>query len=114
MGILEKVDYSPWATPIVVVPKKDGKIIICGDYMVTVNRVLEVDRYPLPKPEDVFATLSGGETFTALDRSQAYQQLLLDEESPSTSQSTHIEVFFSRPTCHLESATCATVTLRAK
>ena len=43
-GILEKVDYSGWAAPIVAVPKKDGKIHICGDYKVTVNKILEVDQ----------------------------------------------------------------------
>ena len=62
-GILEKVTYSEWAAPIVAVPKKDGKIRICGDYKVTVNQALEVDIYPLPKPEDLFATLAGGKRF---------------------------------------------------
>ena len=80
-GILEKVDYCEWAAPIVAVPKKDGKIRICGDYKVTVNQALEVDQYPLPKPDDLFATLAGGKKFTTLDLSQAYLQLLLDEES---------------------------------
>ena len=80
-GILEKVDYSLWAAPIVAVPKKDGKIRICGDYKVTVNQSLEVDQYPLPKPDELFASLAGGQKFTKLDLSQAYQQLLLDAES---------------------------------
>ena len=80
-GILEKVTYSEWAAPIVAVPKKDGKIRICGDYKVTVNQALEVDIYPLPKPEDLFATLAGRKTFSTLDLSRAYQQLLLDDES---------------------------------
>ena len=80
-GILEKVTYSEWAAPVVAVPKKDGKFRICGDYKVTINSVLETDQYPLPKPEELFATLAGGITFTKLDLSQAYTQIPLDEES---------------------------------
>ncbi len=80
-GVLEKVDHSDWAAPIVAVPKRDGNVRICGDYKVTVNPVLEIDQYPLPKPEDLFATLSGGRKFTTLDLSHAYNQLELDESS---------------------------------
>ena len=43
---------------IVLVPKKNGKICICGDYKVTVNEVLDVDQYSLAKPHDLFATLA--------------------------------------------------------
>ena len=80
-GILEKISYSEWAAPIVTVPKKDGSIRICGDYKVTVNSALEVEQYPLPHPEDLFATLAGGKQFSILDLSHAYNQLILDEES---------------------------------
>ena len=79
--ILEPVRTSEWATPIVVVPKKEGNIRICGDYKVTVNPALAVDIHPIPKPQELFASLAGGEKFTKLDLSQAYQQLLLDEKS---------------------------------
>ena len=54
---------------------------VCEDHKVTVNPSLEVDHYPLPNPEDLFASLSGGKEFTVLDLTQAYQQMLLSEES---------------------------------
>ena len=66
-GIITKVAHSDWAAPIVPVPKKNGRFRICGDYKVTINQALEVDQYPLPKPEDLFATLAGGKKFTKLD-----------------------------------------------
>ena len=66
--------------PIVPVPKKDGTVRVCGDYKVTVNPSLDVDQYPLPKPEDLFATLANGKSFSKLDLSQAYQQMVLEEE----------------------------------
>ncbi len=80
-GIIEKVNHSEWATPIVPVRKEGGRFWVCGDYKVTVNLVLHVDQYPLPKPDDLFGTLAGGKKFTKLDLSQAYLQLELDEES---------------------------------
>ena len=80
-GVITKVVHSDWAAPIVPVPKKNGKFRICGDYKVTINQALEVDQYPLHKPDDLFATLAGGKKFSKLDLSQAYQQLKLDEQS---------------------------------
>lgn len=59
-GILSKVEHSEWATPIVPIPKKDGSVRICGDFKVTLNPVLDVDQYPLPKIEDILASLAGG------------------------------------------------------
>ena len=42
---------------------------------------MKVDCYPLPKAEDIFATLVGGKVFSKLDLSQAYQQVLLHPDS---------------------------------
>ena len=58
--MIEKTNYSNWAAPIVAVPKLNGTVRICGDYKVTVNPVLQVDQYPVPKAEDLFASLAGG------------------------------------------------------
>ena len=77
-GIISKVPHSQWATPIVPVPKKDGKFRICGDYKVTVNQALSVEEYPLPTPEELFSTLSSGKIFSKLDLSQAYLQLPIE------------------------------------
>ena len=60
LGVLEKVNYSDWATPIVPVPKPDGSVRLCGDFKVTVNPVLQVDQHPIPKPEDLLTVLAGG------------------------------------------------------
>ena len=80
-GAVTKVEFSHWATPVVPVPKKDGTFRICGDFKVTLNPALKVVQRPLSKPEEIFASLAGGQQFSTLDLTQAYQQLLLDEES---------------------------------
>ncbi|XP_039757370.1 uncharacterized protein K02A2.6-like [Pararge aegeria] len=80
-GILTPVDRSDWATPIVPVVKKDGNIRICADYKLTLNKNIVVDRYPLPRVEDLLVRLHGGKRFTKIDLSQAYCQFELDERS---------------------------------
>ena len=81
-GTIEAVEVSDWAAPIVPVINSDKSTVrICGDFRVTVNPVSKLDSYPLPRVDDLFARLEGGQKFTKLDLSQAYQQLPLDEES---------------------------------
>ena len=78
MGILEKVDTADWAAPTVAVTKPSGEIRLCGDYKVSINPDLEINQYPLPHPEILFAALNGGAQFTKLDLSEAYLQIPLD------------------------------------
>ena len=79
---LEPVEYSDWAAPVVAVVKGDRKSVrIGGDFRVTVNPVSQLHCYPIPKIENIFATLERGRIFTKLDLSQAYQQLKLDAKS---------------------------------
>lgn len=75
-----KLHVHPDATPRFYKPRAVPERI-CGDYKVTVNQVCKLEEYPLPRIDDLFATLAGGKLFTKLDMSQAYQQLLLDDDS---------------------------------
>ena len=89
-GIIEPVDFSDWAAPIVPVVKRDGSVRICGDYKLTVNQAAATDAYPLPRIEDLFASLSGGKLFSKLDLAHAYQQIPLSVESKAyTTINTH-------------------------
>jgi len=79
--IIKKVDFAEWASPIVPVVKDNGEIRICADFKVTINKFMNIDRYPLPTPEDLFNKLAQGQSFSKLDLSHAYNQIPLDEES---------------------------------
>ena len=79
--VLEPINVSKWAAPIVVVPKTGGKVRICADLSTGVNQSLDIDQYPLPKPNDLFVALNGGTLFSKLDFSEAYLQVELDDDS---------------------------------
>lgn len=79
-GIIEKVTTSKWATPIVPILKRNGKIRICGDYKVTVNPQLLVDDHPFPTIDELFPKLANGNKFSKLDLEQAYLQLEIAPE----------------------------------
>ena len=100
-GTISPVDFSEWATPIVPIVKQDGTVRICGDYKTTINPVTKLDNYPIPKTEDLYATLGGGESYTKLDLSHAYQQLRLDDKSKKlTTVSTHKGLFMYNRLCY--------------
>ena len=93
-GIVEPVEHSEWATPVVPVRKRDGTVRLCGDYKLTVNQACEGDSHPIPRVEDLAYALSGGEKFSKLDLSHAYTQCMLDESSRDlTTINTHKGLF---------------------
>ncbi|UYV75109.1 FHDC1 [Cordylochernes scorpioides] len=77
-GYLCEVASSKWATPVVVVPKKNKEIRICCDFKVTLNKYLDTAAYPLPTQQDLFSTLAKGKYFSKLDLRNAYLQLEVD------------------------------------
>nr|XP_021183516.2 uncharacterized protein K02A2.6-like [Helicoverpa armigera] len=98
-GTIYRVDYSDYGTPIVPVVKKNGDIRICGDYKITINPKLKRDYYPLPRIDELFAKLSGGEKFTKVDLTHAYEQCILTKESqPFTAITTHLGTYAYRRT----------------
>lgn len=65
--IITLVQHTEWAAPIVPVQKSDGSVRICGNFKLTANVATKLEIYPLPKIDDLFASLAGGQHFSKLD-----------------------------------------------
>ena len=70
---------SPWASPVVVVQKKNGLLRFCIDYR-KVNAVARKDAYPLPRVDDSLDTLACCKWFTTLDLLSGYWQVEVAEK----------------------------------
>ena len=72
--IIEKVPESeatPWVSPIVAIPNKDGQVRICVDMRLP-NEAIRRVRHPIPTVSDVSLALNGAKYFSKLDLSQAH------------------------------------------
>ena len=80
-GVIQPINYSSWAAPIVMVTKANSKVCLCADFSTGLNDALDIHQYPLPVTEDLFTKLNGGTCFAKLDLADAYLQMEVDEDS---------------------------------
>src|SRR4051794_16540473 len=70
---------SPWASPVVIVEKKDGTKRFCIDYR-RLNKITKVDRYPLLRIDEQLETFRTANWFSTLDLASGYWQVGMKEE----------------------------------
>ncbi|UYV66772.1 K02A2.6-like, partial [Cordylochernes scorpioides] len=70
---------SPWASPVILVRKKDGSLRFCVDYR-RLNKITKKDVYPLPRIDDALDTLSGSRYFSTMDMRSGYWQIEVDDK----------------------------------
>lgn len=93
-GIISKIDYSDWGTPIVPVVKPNGKLRLCADYKITLNKIIKEEKHPIPRIEEIFAQMNGGKYFCTLDISNAYLHMKMSNESAMMQTlSTHVGLY---------------------
>uniref|UniRef100_A0A8C5PG64 ribonuclease H n=1 Tax=Leptobrachium leishanense TaxID=445787 RepID=A0A8C5PG64_9ANUR len=78
LGVIEPPE-SPWASPVVLVPKKDGTTRFCVDYR-RLNEHTVTDACPMPRVDELLDHIAQGHFLTTIDLCKGYWQIPLAEE----------------------------------
>ena len=78
-GVIQP-SVSPWASPIVLVRKKDGTYRFCVDYR-ELNSVTKPDKFPLPRIDDLLDELGKARFFSTLDLASGFWQVQVHPNS---------------------------------
>ncbi|MCO5601209.1 hypothetical protein L7F22_055328 [Adiantum nelumboides] len=91
-----EIEHTDWVSPIVVVPKKNGKLRVCVN-LKKVNAATIRDNYSLPIADHVLERVAGREAYNFLDGFSGYNQLAIkSEDQHKTAFPTELGIFAYR------------------
>lgn len=81
MGVIcKETEHTDWVSPIVIVPKKDGKIRVCL-HPIQLNKAIQREHYQLPTRDEIHAKFKAAHYFSKLDARTGFWQMKLDQNS---------------------------------
>ena len=81
LGVIEQLDEpTKWCSPMVVVPKSNGKVRICRDF-IQLNKAALQENHPMPTTEQTLGKLAGAKVVSNLDANSGFWQRKLAAKS---------------------------------